>query len=180
MAAAVEVQKLPHEAAVGRGGGDGLDEEQPQQPSAEDREDFAEFLEVLQSRGLGSPLWNWHERLHLCEQLPHLLHATASATTTTAATATAATAREFDDSDDPFGRMAVDFVGRVERIKEDVGAVLRTLGVGVDDASALMSALPHQNKQVRRHYRGYYSSERQRQIVHNIYKRDLEFFGYSF
>ena len=151
-------------------------------PSAEDREDFGAFLELLRERGLHSPLWNWHQRLHLCAQLPHLLHASSDEDEEGEEEDDV----DDDDDEDAIGRMAVDFVGRVEHIQEDVAAVFAALGIegpsSLQSPSPLSSSslVPHENRQERRHYRAYYTSERQKRIVSDIYRRDIEFFGYSF
>ena len=142
-----------------------LDEGNEIDKATMDRNDFAEFLELLYSRGLYSDEWNWHERLHICEQLPHLLHARSD--------------EQFGS--DPSSHLAVDFVGRVERIETDVQALLVALGIDNENFSSPGKIVPHENmQQLRMNYRGYYASDRQRQLVFEIYRRDIEYFGYEF
>jgi len=69
------------------------------------------------------------------------------------------------------GSVAVDFVGRFERMEEDFAAVCERLGVS--------AALPHHNASARRDYRTYYSDATAR-LVGEIYRRDAELFDYAF
>jgi hypothetical protein len=110
---------------------------------------FPEFVELLASRGLDSAEWNWHQRTHLCPQKPHLLDAS--------------------------GALAVDFVGRVEHLDDDIAAALDLLQLPNHD-------LAHDNRQEyeQADFRDYYTSEHLRDLVYSVYKDDIHFLGYTF
>lgn len=72
---------------------------------------------------------------------------------------------------DHSGRLIVDDWGRYETIPADFARMARRLGI--------TEPLPHENRGEHRPYREYYSPET-RAIVAEIYRRDLEFFGYEF
>jgi hypothetical protein len=74
---------------------------------------------------------------------------------------------------DPWGRVQVDFVGRFERLEEDVSTIARRIGVE--------GRLPRLNQGPPRDadYRSYYTTET-RDIVADAYRRDIELFGYDF
>lgn len=74
---------------------------------------------------------------------------------------------------DPAGEVAVDFVGRFERIEADFETVCRELERDV--------SLPHYNASNRasRGYRKYYTSEAA-EVAGELYARDIEIFDYSF
>ena len=74
---------------------------------------------------------------------------------------------------DPWGRVQVDFVGRFERLGEDYSTIARRLGVE--------GRLPQLNRGPRRDadFRSYYTAER-RDIVADVYQRDIDLFGYEF
>mmetsp|Transcript_57683 Transcript_57683/g.130706 ORF Transcript_57683/g.130706 Transcript_57683/m.130706 type:complete len:259 (+) Transcript_57683:55-831(+) len=113
---------------------------------------FSEFVELLAERGPNSPVWNWHERVHVCEQLPHLVDPSTAALT-------------------------VDYVGRVEELSEGVGHVCRELGLESENVH-----VPHENRQNRElgSYREYYNCDRLKELVYRIYKKDIDFFEYTF
>lgn len=69
------------------------------------------------------------------------------------------------------GHIAMDFIGRFENLEPDFTYVCRYLGQE--------SRLPHFNKIARRHYRDYYTEET-RNMVADIYARDIELFEYEF
>ena len=72
---------------------------------------------------------------------------------------------------DSNGEIGVDFVGRFERISEDSGAILKTLGIEAD--------LPHENKTQRKPYRDYHSA-RSIDMVAKHFERDITVFGYDY
>jgi hypothetical protein len=69
------------------------------------------------------------------------------------------------------GRLAVDFVGRFERLEPDFDAVARRLGVS--------RTLPVRNQSPHRDYRTYYDTESQA-IVADFYRKDVDLFAYRF
>lgn len=71
----------------------------------------------------------------------------------------------FDDA----GRSLVDFIGRTETIEQDWQVIRARLGINAD--------LPTRMKSVHRPYREYSDAET-RDIVADIYARDIEAFGY--
>ncbi|MGB1249376.1 MAG: sulfotransferase family protein [Candidatus Promineifilaceae bacterium] len=73
----------------------------------------------------------------------------------------------------PDGQIQVDFIGRFETLARDFNYVSERLGID--------TSLSHQNKAKRkkRDYRQYYSNTA-REIVAEVYKRDIEGFGYHF
>lgn len=68
-------------------------------------------------------------------------------------------------------RIMVDFVGRVERIDEDLGRVAHVLDMNV--------RLSRTNTSSRVAYQTYYSGEMEK-IIRNVYADDIEVFGYTF
>ncbi|MFZ4598877.1 MAG: sulfotransferase family 2 domain-containing protein [Terrimicrobiaceae bacterium] len=72
---------------------------------------------------------------------------------------------------DNAGKPLVDFVGRVENVRDDFSEICRRIGVKVD--------LEHRNKSDHAPYRDCYTEET-RSIVARIYTEDIERFGYSF
>ena len=72
---------------------------------------------------------------------------------------------------DEDGNIIVDFVGKVENIQEDYDHVCKQIGIE--------NKLSHYNKSVHPPYRDCYTEETKK-IVEEIYKDDLEFFGYEF
>lgn len=73
------------------------------------------------------------------------------------------------------GRLLVDFVGRFERLQIDIRSVQQAL------QRSDFSELPRLNRGVKedRDYRDFYT-RRAREVVADLYKKDLELFGYSF
>jgi hypothetical protein len=67
----------------------------------------------------------------------------------------------------------VDFVGLYENLAEDFNYIKNRLDISVN--------LKHQNKGTnrRKDYRTYYTDET-REIVANVYQKDIEIFGYDF
>lgn len=162
---------------------------------------FEDWAEVLASRGLASEEWTWHERTHICAQLPHLRDCSSSR------------------AHDRDTKLAVDFVGRFEALDDAIAHVYRELGVDPTTSgnarepsgaeSSLSSAVtgtssghsspcenpksstaqdpvgavqvPHINGQARdSNYRNYYQSTRTREAIYSVYQEDIDFFGYEF
>ncbi|MEO5851735.1 MAG: sulfotransferase family 2 domain-containing protein [Nocardioides sp.] len=70
-------------------------------------------------------------------------------------------------------KKTVDFVGRTESFRADLGHVFDHLGV------AFPSELPHRNKSPHAHYTTYYSAA-SRERVAALFAPDIEAFGYEF
>ncbi len=73
---------------------------------------------------------------------------------------------------DAEGRLLVDYIGRFETFAESVFQVLGRLGMQ-------LTSIPHTQKGDRRPYASYYDDE-SREIIAEIYRQDVETFGYSF
>jgi hypothetical protein len=69
------------------------------------------------------------------------------------------------------GDMLVDFVGRYERLAEDFAAVCDRIGIEC--------CLPHVNRSSHGDFRDYYTPD-MRELVEEVYKADIELFGYQF
>ncbi len=69
------------------------------------------------------------------------------------------------------GNILADFIGRFESLPEDYAVIAKQLGVQAE--------LPHINRSKRGHYRDYYNKTTQ-SITADIYRDDIEIFGYSF
>ena len=163
---------------------------------------FEKWAEMLASRGLDSEEWTWHQRTHICAQLPHLREAIADSSGNTSSS-----------------NLSVDFVGRFEALEEAVTHVCRELGIEppitvaarvpndtkparspkVLGSSLNRSAdfgdqelpaapepveaaqIPHINGQQRdSNYRTYYQSTRTRELMRQVYQEDIDFFEYQF
>lgn len=72
---------------------------------------------------------------------------------------------------DENGELIVDFVGRYETLDTDFQEVCRRLGITY--------RLPHLNQTPRKDFRQYYTPETAA-VIGELYKEDIEFFGYSF
>jgi hypothetical protein len=72
---------------------------------------------------------------------------------------------------DASGAVAMDFVGRYERLADDYAFICRQLNVAPE--------LPHANASERAAYREYYSDDL-RVLVARTYQDDIENFGYTF
>lgn len=68
--------------------------------------------------------------------------------------------------------LAVDFVGKFERLEKDLERLSEKLGMSTGD-------LPHFNESEHKNYREYYT-KRTRKIVAQAYRKDIEFFDYEF
>jgi hypothetical protein len=67
--------------------------------------------------------------------------------------------------------LLVDYVGRLETIREDFGAICDILN--------LNASLPHRNRSSHRDYREYYTDQT-RSLVAEHFQEDIERFGYGF
>jgi Sulfotransferase family len=72
---------------------------------------------------------------------------------------------------DESGRPLVDYIGRYEDIDKAFSALSRALGA--------TSILPRINASLHRYYKEYYSAET-RELVRQLYCRDISLFGYEF
>jgi hypothetical protein len=79
---------------------------------------------------------------------------------------------QLDYISDEQGRVLVDFTGRYEDLEHDARRLFARLGLE-------MIGLPHARRSQHRHYSAYYT-ERTRQLVAERYRRDIEYFGYTF
>ena len=67
--------------------------------------------------------------------------------------------------------LIVDFVGKYEKLEEDLHHIYQVLNVN--------ASLPHLNRSLHRDYRSYYKT-RTAEMVGEHFKEDIDFFGYSF
>jgi hypothetical protein len=72
---------------------------------------------------------------------------------------------------DSSGNLVVDFVGKFENLSAGIETVFERLGIDEE--------LGHKNKTQHKSYRTYYTTET-RGIVGQLYRRDVELFGYAF
>jgi chondroitin 4-sulfotransferase 11 len=70
------------------------------------------------------------------------------------------------------GNVIVDVVGRLECMQEDFSAMCNRIGLP-------NLKVPHKNKTKHEHYSVYYDHET-REMVADLYRRDIEYFGYAF
>lgn len=73
---------------------------------------------------------------------------------------------------DKNGVLRMDFIGRFENIDDDFNVICKKLNLP-------NSSLPHVNGFDHKDYREYYNDE-DREYVANLYKRDIDYFGYTF
>ena len=69
-------------------------------------------------------------------------------------------------------KLLPDYIGRFENIDSDWKNICETINYG-------HKKLPHINKTCHKNYTYYYDEETQ-QIINDIYKKDIEYFGYKF
>jgi len=79
---------------------------------------------------------------------------------------------QLDYLKDRDGNIGVDFIGRFENLQEDYNKVMTTIGLPE-------RTLKHINKYERNDYRKYYS-DKDIEKVFQLYKRDIEYFNYTF
>jgi hypothetical protein len=75
---------------------------------------------------------------------------------------------------DEKGRLIIDFVGKFENLRADFADICERLGIKTDLHGWNITA-----SRAGRDYRAYYT-DRSREIIGGLYKRDVEFFEYSF
>lgn len=78
---------------------------------------------------------------------------------------------QLDYISDNDGNILVDFIGRFENINEDYNKIMKEIGSNYP--------LPHLNKFDHKDYRNYYT-DKDIEKVYNLYKRDIDYFGYRF
>lgn len=72
---------------------------------------------------------------------------------------------------DELGTVLVDYLGKYENLRKDFQILSSAIGA--------RPSLPHMNASVHSHYRKYYSTDT-RQLVRQLYARDIELFDYEF
>jgi chondroitin 4-sulfotransferase 11 len=72
---------------------------------------------------------------------------------------------------DERGGCTVDFIGRFERLAQDFAVIKSRLGIDVE--------LAWHNRSNHDHYRSYYC-DHTRRLVGDLYRKDVEAFGYEF
>ncbi len=79
---------------------------------------------------------------------------------------------QLDYISDNSGNILVDFIGRFENLNNDFDYVMNKIGI-------TNYHLPHINKFKHDDYKKYYS-DKDIEKVYNMYKRDIDYFGYKF
>jgi hypothetical protein len=79
---------------------------------------------------------------------------------------------------DESGQEMVDYIGRFERFNDEVSRILQEIKAR-NGVEIRIDDIPHLKKSNRSHYRDYYDSEAREMVAH-IYKKDIEYFGYTF
>lgn len=80
---------------------------------------------------------------------------------------------------DENGTLMIDFVGRFEAFEKDVSGILETLKIRRNFLGWNVVTIPHKNKGNRAHYASYYNDET-RDMVHQVFREDIDRFGYQF
>lgn len=71
-------------------------------------------------------------------------------------------------------RIAVDFVGRLESLHDDLSRICGRIGLPFDE-----TALPHMKKGPQQLYRDHYDAD-DRELAQTLYAREIDTFGYTF
>lgn len=72
-----------------------------------------------------------------------------------------------------YGEIDVDFIGRFENLNSDFIEMQKKFKIS-------LPPIPHVNKTIRDHYSKYYSSKQLVLLVEDMYREEVELFGYSF
>lgn len=75
------------------------------------------------------------------------------------------------DNGDLDGEVNLSFIGKYEYLESDFNFIMNELGID--------EKIPHYNKSNHRDYKTYYD-EKSKKLVENVFKKDIEFFGYTF
>ena len=70
------------------------------------------------------------------------------------------------------GALLMDFIGKLENLNDDWHHVCKQIDIP-------FSPLPHENRTKKKDFRSYYS-DNEKSMVENLWKRDIETFGYRF
>ncbi len=65
----------------------------------------------------------------------------------------------------------IDFIGKFEHLNHDFDFIMNKLGIN--------DRLPHLNKTTHKNYRNYYD-ENTKNMIYEVFKQDIEYFGYNF
>jgi hypothetical protein len=80
---------------------------------------------------------------------------------------------------DENGETIVDFIGKFENFNNEVTKVLEKTGLDKKYFGLVKRSIPHINQTVRNNYQTYYDDE-SKEMVEQLFKKDLEFFNYKF
>lgn len=80
---------------------------------------------------------------------------------------------------DENGEEIVDFVGRLENFNRDLLKILEKINRKSPLVARKIENIPHSKKSIRSHYKDYYDDE-SKEIVHQLYARDIDILGYTF
>ena len=79
---------------------------------------------------------------------------------------------QYDWISDKNDNILVDFIGRYEKFQDDWRYICKKINISPED-------LPVTHKTSKNHYTEYYDDET-REIVAEIYAKDIDYFGYKF